>query len=129
MPVVTDPNGLHFRRDDFRGFVVHSYEPDFAKIEEDLKHRVPRFDQLALTQTTTGLEEINIIDGNGIIGPHPIYHNLFFACGFDTQHGPAVGRAVMELILDGEFKTIDLSRFAFDRILLDTPVHEKLSLN
>lgn len=40
------------------------------------------------------------------------------------QQAPAVGLAISELILDGDFKTIDLSRLGFDRILLDKPMYE-----
>lgn len=45
-------------------------------------------------------------------------------CYLGIQQAPAVGRAISELILDGEFKTIDLSRLGFDRILLDKPMYE-----
>jgi len=34
------------------------------------------------------------------------------------QQSPAIGRAMMELLLDGEFRTIDLSRLDFDRLLV-----------
>lgn len=36
----------------------------------------------------------------------------------------AIGRAMAELIMDDEFKTIDLRRFSFDRILDDEPYAE-----
>ena len=37
----------------------------------------------------------------------------------------AVGRAVMELIVDGDFKTIDLSRFSFQRFLSEDFLEEE----
>lgn len=40
------------------------------------------------------------------------------------QQSPAIGRAVAEMILDGGFQTIDLTRFGFDRLLLDKPIYE-----
>ena len=40
------------------------------------------------------------------------------------QQAPAVGRAVMEMILDGEFVTLDLSRFNFDRFIVGQEVRE-----
>lgn len=40
------------------------------------------------------------------------------------QQTPAVGRAISEMIIDGEFRTIDLTRFGFDRILVDQPLFE-----
>lgn len=38
-------------------------------------------------------------------------------CPIGTQHGPAVGRALMELLLDDCYHTIDLGKFSFDRLL------------
>lgn len=74
-----------------------------------------------------GFYEYNTFDKNGIIGPHPYYNNLYIATGFSghgIQQAPAVGRAVAEMIVDGEFKTIDLSRLSFDRIIVDQPMYE-----
>ena len=41
------------------------------------------------------------------------------------QQAPAVGRSVMEMILDGGFQTIDLRRMSFDRIVTDMPIFEQ----
>lgn len=75
-----------------------------------------------------GYYDYNSFDQNGIIGSHPYYPSLVFATGFSghgIQQAPAVGRAVMELILDGEYQTIDLSRFSFDRLLVGKEVREQ----
>lgn len=48
---------------------------------------------------------------------------LYLSVGI--QQSPAVGRAISEMILDGAFSTIDLTRLGFDRILLDTPIREQ----
>lgn len=40
------------------------------------------------------------------------------------QQSPAVGRAIAEHILDGNFQTIDLTRFGFDRLIVDKPMFE-----
>ena len=45
---------------------------------------------------------------------------MFFACGSSghgIQHAPAIGRALMELIIDDDYTSIDLSRFSFDRFM------------
>ena len=39
--------------------------------------------------------------------------------------GPAVGRALAELLLEGEYKTIDLSRLGFQRIIDKTKMLER----
>ena len=41
------------------------------------------------------------------------------------QQAPAIGRAIMELILDDSFQTIDLTRFGYDRIINDEVVKER----
>jgi len=41
------------------------------------------------------------------------------------QQAPAIGRAIMELLLDDKFRTIDLSSFSFERILNDIELRER----
>jgi len=75
-----------------------------------------------------GYYDYNSFDQNGVIGPHPYYNNLYMATGFSghgIQQAPAVGRAMMEMILDGEFVTTDLSKFNFDRFLVGKEVKEQ----
>ena len=72
--------------------------------------------------------DYNHWDQNGIISQHPVLTNTYFACGFSghgIQQGPGVGRALAELILDGRFTTIDLSRFGYQRILDGEKVLER----
>lgn len=94
-----------------------------------------------------GYYDYNTFDENGVIGVHPYYHNLMVAAGFSghgknlsscyltvsshmfvvftgIQQSPAVGRAIAELIIDGQFKTIDLSRLGFDRLMVREPMYE-----
>lgn len=83
---------------------------------------------LQLKSSWAGYYEFNTFDQNGIIGLHPYYRNLYFATGFSghgIQQAPAVGRAISELIVDGEYKTLDLSNLNFDRILFGKPAYEK----
>jgi len=81
-----------------------------------------------LKSAWAGYYDYNTFDQNGIIGPHPYHQNLVFATGFSghgIQQGPAVGKAVMELILEGKFVTIDLNRFSFKRIITGDPIYEQ----
>ena len=40
------------------------------------------------------------------------------------QQCPAVGRAIAELIVDGGYLEIDLTRLGFDRLIVDQPMRE-----
>ena len=41
------------------------------------------------------------------------------------MHAPAAGRAIAELIGYGEFRTLDLRRFGYERIEAGTPYPER----
>ena len=80
-----------------------------------------------LKSAWAGYYDYNYYDQNLIIGGHPHYYNMCFANGMSghgVQQGIAIGRAVMELIYHDEFKTIDLSRYSFQRFLEDEPLKE-----
>lgn len=81
-----------------------------------------------MSSAWAGFYDYNAFDQNGIIGIHPVIGNMYFATGFSghgLQHSPAVGRAVAELILDGDFTTLDLSGLSFKRIMLQKPMLER----
>ncbi|MFT4149771.1 MAG: FAD-dependent oxidoreductase [Paracoccaceae bacterium] len=93
-----------------------------------LYHRIPDFDALKVQTRWTGHYEMNMLDHNGIVGWHPGVTNFMFANGFSghgLQGSPATGRAVMELIVHGGFRTLDLSPFAYDRIPANRPFLEE----
>lgn len=74
-----------------------------------------------------GYYDYNTFDQNGVVGPHPLVVNMYFATGFSghgLQQAPAVGRAVAEMVLHGNFQTINLSPFLFNRFHLGEKVHE-----
>jgi len=58
------------------------------------------------------------VDQNAIMGEHPDVRGLFLANGFSghgLQQSPAVGRAIAELIVHKEYRSIDLNCFRFER--------------
>lgn len=108
------------------------FEMQHAEFEDriwpSLWHRIPAFDSLRVQQCWTGHYEYNMLDHNGIVGFHPEVRNFMFANGFSghgLQQSPAVGRAVAELIVDGGFRTLDLSPFSYDRIPANAPFIEE----
>ncbi len=94
-----------------------------------LAHRVPKFESIKVMSSWSGHYAYNRMDGNTIIGPWVGgLENYYFATGFSgagLQKGPAIGRAMKELLLDGGYQTIDLSRLSYQRVLDDEPLLEQ----
>lgn len=92
-----------------------------------LAHRVPGFEQLRMLRAWAGLYEMNTFDHSGIIGRHPEISNLIFATGFSghgMMHSAATGSGVSDLITYGEYRSIDLSAFRYERIAENKPIPE-----
>lgn len=144
-PFLIDYSGVYFRREGLGGNYIagtspeESEEPDITNLEVDhqffeekvwpaLAHRVPAFEKLKVKSAWAGYYDYNTFDQNGIIGVHPLVNNMYFITGFSghgLQHSPAVGCALAELILDGDFTTLDLSELGFKRILSQNPILER----
>jgi glycine/D-amino acid oxidase-like deaminating enzyme len=134
-PLVIDPTGIWFRPEG-AGFICGRSpgegepDPDEPPLEVDeaeftervwpvLAGRVPAFEAVKVTGSWAGYYEMNLFDGNGVVGPHPEFANFIFAAGFSghgMQHSPAIGRGVAELIAGGGYETLDLSPLGFSRI-------------
>ena len=64
---------------------------------------------------------------SGIVGRHPRIANFIFMNGFSghgMQQGPAIGRGVAELIVQGRYSSVDLSALSYERIGLNQPLWE-----
>ncbi|XP_060107688.1 FAD-dependent oxidoreductase domain-containing protein 1 [Heteronotia binoei] len=136
-PILIDTTGAYCRREGIGGNYLGSIspteeeEPDTQDLEVDhdffqekvwpkLAHRVPAFEYLKVKSAWAGYYDYNTFDQNPVIGTHPLVQNIYFASGFSghgLQHSLAVGKCITELILDGKYKTIDLKRFSFDRLI------------
>ncbi len=142
-PLTVDPSGVYFRPEGptyIAGFSPRpgDADPDTLDLGTDrapfesfvwptLARRVPAFDRLRLLDTWAGHYEVNTLDANAIIGPHPEVTNLVFANGFSghgLQQAPAVGRAVAEWIATGAYETLDLRPLGYERITRGTQIPE-----
>lgn len=143
-PLVADSSGAYFRREGLGNNYLggcsptEEEEPDPGNLEVDhdffqgkvwphLAQRVPAFENLKVRSAWAGYYDYNTFDQNGVVGPHPLVVNMYFATGFSghgLQQAPAVGRAVAELVLEGHFQTINLSSFFFSRFYLGEKVTE-----
>ncbi len=89
---------------------------------------VPALEALKVKASWAGYYDYNTLDQNLVFGFHPFFDNFLIAAGASghgLQQSPAIGRAVMEIILRDGPQTIDLRRFSIDRILEDKPLFEE----
>lgn len=144
MPLTVDPSGVYCRPEGQGTLFLcgrspnHHEEPDISTLDVDydyfdeiiwpsLAERFRGMEELKLQHSWAGYYDYNTFDQNGIIGRHPEINNLYFANGFSghgIQQAPAVGNAISELILDGEYVDIDLKRFGYERITSQSELKE-----
>jgi glycine/D-amino acid oxidase-like deaminating enzyme len=141
-PLVIDPTGLYFRPEG-DGFLCgiappeaedpesHDFEVPLQAFEDQLwpllAQRVPGFEAARLKSAWAGHYDVNVLDHNVILGPHPAMANLLFANGFSghgVQQAPAVGRALAEWVVHGGWRTLDLSALGWQRVIEGRPLRE-----
>ena len=141
-PLVIDPSGVYFRPEG-TGWLCgvappedddpacEDFEVQHALFEERLwpvlAGRVAGFEALRVMRAWAGHYDVNLLDHNMILGAHPDIDNLLFANGFSghgVQQAPAVGRALSEWVLHGGWRTLDLSRLGWARVLQGRPLRE-----
>jgi len=120
VPTLDEPRAYNFNAD-------RSYFEDV--VWPALAHRFPQFERTRCTSTMPGLYDQNDFDGNLIIGPGAgglgNFHMVAGFSGHGLMHAPGCGRAVAELLVKGEYQTIDLTRFGWQRLLDGTPIREQ----
>ncbi|WP_372837787.1 NAD(P)/FAD-dependent oxidoreductase [Phaeovulum sp.] len=108
------------------------FEPDLDQFEEliwpALYTRAPGFDAVKVIRHWVGHYAYNTLDQNAILGRHPGFQNLYLANGFSghgLQQAPAVGRGLAEVILTGDWQSLDLSELDMRRVLESRPFFER----
>lgn len=135
MPYIFTPDGL-FCRPEGAGYIAGTgikpgdtnvapddLEPDYdlfdAEVWPLLAHRVGAFESVRFKGGWAGHYDMSNFDHNPFIGAIPGVDGFYLASGF-SGHGimqaPGVGTALSELLLYGEYRSIDLSELGFDRI-------------
>lgn len=144
LPLTIDPSGVHLRQDGPKTYLAGGQgDPDPAVDPDDfhmdhglwenhvwpaIAHRIPQFEAIRLVTEWTGHYAYNTFDQNAILGPHSTVRNFIFLNGFSghgLQQSPAMGRGIAEWLTYGEYRTLDLAPFAFDRIARNEPFDEK----
>ncbi len=142
LPFVKDLARLAFRPEGtgYTGTLVNSDEPRGFNFEIDnshfetvvwpaLAHRFRAFEATRCLRSWAGLYEVCELDGNPVIGSwrdrHPNVHVIAGFSGHGLMHAPAAGRGLAELIVHGEFRSIDLARLGYDRVLRNEPYTER----
>ncbi len=134
LPLTIDPSGVHFRTDgqyymagcppdDDPGVAPDDFVADHSLWEEKvwptIAHRIPQFEAIKLINSWVGHYAFNTFDQNAILGPHTEVENFIFVNGFSghgLQQSPAMGRGTAELITHGEYRSIDLTPFNYERV-------------
>lgn len=142
-PLTIDTSGVYFRPEG-PNYIAGSSprgaqpDPDTLDLEVDrswfeeviwpaIAHRVPAFESIRLLDAWAGHYEVNTLDHNAVIGPHPDLPNFLFANGFSghgLQQAPAAGRALAEWIATGDYETIDMRPLGYERIAANQPYEE-----
>ena len=144
LPLTIDPSGVHFRQDGKTTYLAggHSHiDPavDYDDFEFDhslwqehiwphIAMRIPQFEAIKVINEWVGHYAYNVLDHNAILGPHTEVSNFLFQNGFSghgLQQSPAMGRATAEWLTYGEYRSLDMSPFGYDRIAENRAFVEK----
>ena len=144
LPLTIDPSGVHVRENGGGTYQAGGHsDPDEAVDPADfgmdhglweshiwptLATRIPQFEAIKVQAEWTGHYAFNTLDQNAVIGAHPALKNFFFINGFSghgLQQSPAMGRGLSEFLTYGEYRTLDLTPFHFERVIKGEPIIER----
>jgi len=143
LPLTVDPAGIHVHDNGGGTYLCGAHpDPDPAVAPDDfamdhgiwenhvwpiLAARIPQFEAIRVQTEWAGHYAMNTLDQNAIVGPHPEIPNFHFINGFSghgLQQAPAMGRGLAEWLIHGEYRTLDLTPFGYDRVISGTPLRE-----
>ena len=143
LPLTIDPSGVHMRSEGkyYLAGCPPDEDPDVAfddfgfdhsiwqdKVWPIIATRVPAFEQVKVINEWVGHYAFNTFDQNAVVGRHDKVENFIFANGFSghgLQQSPAMGRGVAELIAYGEYRSLDLTPFSYERLITQEKFMEK----
>lgn len=144
LPLTIDPSGVHFRQDGPKTYLAGCpADPDPAVDYDDfamdhnrweshvwpiIATRIPQFEAIKVVTEWAGHYAYNTFDQNAIMGPHTELSNFIFLNGFSghgLQQSPAMGRGTAEWLTYGEYRTLDMTPFNYERIPANRPMVEK----
>ncbi len=143
LPLTIDPSGVHVRQDGAASYMagghteadpaveVDDFETDHSLWQDHvwpaLATRIPAFEAIKIQREWVGHYDFNTLDQNAVTGPHPEIGNFVFLNGFSghgLQQSPAMGRGTAEWLTYGQYRSLDLSPFGFERIVAHRPFLE-----
>lgn len=144
LPLTIDPSGVHVRQEGTQYYMAGGHSDHDPAVDPDdfamdhglwqdhiwpaLATRIPAFEAIRVINEWAGHYAYNTLDQNAILGPHPEIANFHFQNGFSghgLQQAPAMGRGMAQLLTHGEYRSLDLAPFGFERIVTNTPLVEK----
>ena len=144
LPLTIDPSGVHFRQDGPKTYLAgcpadpdpavefDDFAMDFNRWESHvwpiIATRIPQFEAIKVVTEWAGHYALNTFDQNAILGPQTEVSNFIFQNGFSghgLQQSPAMGRGTAEWLTYGEFRSLDLSPYKYERIPNNQPIIEK----
>ena len=144
LPLTIDPSGVHVRENGGGTYLCGGHsdvDPAVAYDDFEMDHsiwenhvwpvlamRIPQFEAIKVTSEWAGHYSYNVFDHNAIMGPHTEVENFIFLNGFSghgLQQSPAMGRGTSEYLTYGEYRSLDLKPFHYERIVNNNPIIEK----
>lgn len=144
LPLTIDPSGVHVRENGGGTYQCGGHSDVDPAVEFDdfamdqsmweshvwpiLATRIPQFESIKLTNEWGGHYSMNTFDHNAIMGSHTEVENFVFLNGFSghgLQQSPAMGRGTAEYLTYGEYRSLDMTPFNYERIVNNNPIIEK----